>query len=389
MLGLLTILLAQPNKVRADARTDRSGLQRPVSKWLVPELSQWSEGWSNVAGGGRRQVVYTGLLVFGFQVDLGPSLGARGLSVGFTGLWLQGEDLSANAVGDAGVTSNIAGVSTVRLFRAWVEQRMLRDVVRLRAGVLALDDDFLVVDAADLFVHSGFGTAQTLALNVPSPIYPLGGLGLRLALQPTPHWTVRMGVYDGSAGDPTVHRYTSDLGASINTGLTFLTQAGYESTAVGTDLSVGAFFQAGEAPRGGARGLWGGYVMGEQVLTQLGASELTAFAHASAAWPAPRTVAVAYVDVGLVLDGALWRRTGDTLGLAYGSTIFGQSYVNEQRELRRMVTDSEDAFEMTYRATLVAGIALQPVLQWIRNAHYAHRDSLVLGLRLTLLLETP
>ena len=385
-LGLLTLgLVAQLDSARADARAERPARPTRVPAWLTPELSQWSEVWGTPARG-RRQIVYTGLLTFGLEANLDAAVGVRGLSVGCTGLWLQGDDLSASAVGDAGVTSNIAGVSTVRLFRAWLEQRLHGNVVVIRAGVLSIDDDFLVVDSADLFTHSGFGTAQTLALNLPSPIYPLGALGVRLALQPSPAWWVRMGVYDGSAGNPTVHRYASELVTGVEAGLTFLGEVGHGSAGSDTHLFAGAFFQAGKVLESSTRGLWGSYLMAETVLARVGGSELSGFAHASTAWPASRAVAAGYLDAGLSLGGALWRRPGDALGLAYGSTLFGRRYVGRRRALGHIATASEDVLEFTYRAALHPRLALQPVLQWIRDAHYTGRNSLVLGLRLALTL---
>ncbi len=308
-----------------------AGAEPPV--WLEPTASQMSAVWANVAGGERRAVVYTGLLSLGARVDLGAADVWPGAHFGIAGLALQGQNVSPTAVGDAGIhltsltcgslrappaswlrlriVSNIAGVQTVRLFKAWYEQSLLDGAVRIKAGQLALDDDFMVLAPALTFLQSGFGTPQTEALNKPAPIYPLGALGLRVAVEPSDAWGVRLGAYDGDAGAEADHPYASDLALTADQGVILLSEVSRRGER--TTVSMGGFAHLGRlrnfaigagASRwngGRQRGLSSGYVSLAHTLGEWQGSTLTSFARVAIAGPRRLARVVGYADVGLVL----------------------------------------------------------------------------------------
>lgn len=354
-----------------------------------PILSQQSEVWDNPYGGRRQRAVYTGVATFGFVLDLDALGWSKGTSVSARGLWIQGRNISPFAVGDAGIVSNIAGVATVRLYKWWFRQKFLGDTVDLKLGQISLDADFMYLDSAQLFINSGFGTLQTEALNIRTAIYPLGALGARLKLKPADSWTIMFGAYDGDAGTEEQHRHSSDLALSAKQGITSIAEISWENEVAGrkTRVSIGGYYDTGrlrDYEHGGLRnGLTSPYIMLESVLARIGGGKLTASAHGAFALPAARAFAIGYADAALVLGGAGWNRPNDDLGLGLASTHFGKPYVDEARRGGDAVTRVERVVELTYRAMLLSWLSLQPSAQWVFQPHYSGKDSLALGLRLT------
>lgn len=354
-----------------------------------PLFAHRLEGWANVAGGRRRGATLTGLLTFGAEVDTEAAGWWRGGRFHVTGLGLYGGNISRE-IGDAGIASNIAGVSTVRLFRAWYGQRWLDGRLDVKAGIVALDDDFMVLPAPQLFLNSGFGTAQTEALDTPAPIYPLGSLGARVALELHHDWVVKLGAYDGDAGDPTERNHVSDVALTNEGGAILLGEVLWR-TAPGDralTLGLGAFGHTGLVTDRGVpprrRGLGSVYVMAEHELGGLGDSMLTGFAHGALALPDDRAVAVAYGDAGLVLDGGAWRRPHDRVGLGWAWTAFGAEATRARRATtRERVSVAEAVLELTYEAVIQPWLALQPATQWHRRPRLGGRDALVVALRVS------
>lgn len=394
---LLTFALASPAGV-AEAQDGRAkdllhhtpmevlGLPDGVH----PSLAQHSELWGNLRGGRRQLAVYTGLLQFGLSLELDTLLGTPAPRVFVQGLWLQGQNISKSAVGDAGVVSNIAGRSAVRMFLLGAEQVWSDGAVALKLGLLAVDEDFMVLEHAALFINSGPGNMQTFALNVSAPIYPLGGLGARLALHPIDSFAVQLGVYDGNAG----------LGSSDNFGLSPSLSADGSVLFIGeltgrlqhrnTDrlrISFGVYTHLGVvddyAGHHQRRGLAGLYAMGEARLWTYRGSHLRCFLHAGLATPSRHAMAVGYLDAGLHLTGGAFRRPMDDLGLAWTFTRFGPEYLRSTRSDGLDVSGSEHVLEFTYRLAVLPWVHLQPTLQWVHHPHYSLRDALVAGLRLS------
>lgn len=386
----------------AHAETPGASLAEAVS----PILRQDSELWGNPYGGERQKLVYTGLLAFGGEVDLEQAGMSRGTSLGAVGLWIQGENLSTFAVGDAGIVSNIAGEPTVRLFKWWLRQKWLDGRVDLKLGQLPLDDDFLYLDSAQLFINSGFGTAQTLALNVPAPIYPLGVLGTRLAVRPTDQLEFLFGAYDADAGSPRRSPHVSDLNLNVDQGAILLAELSYHPEFVGrsTRLSLGGFHHAGNVSDFGkereslssaetdsdfdstGRGLGSLYAMAEHALWETPGKSITVFSHGALAFPSPHAVTSAYFDVAMVMQGGWWSRPLDRLGVGYAFTHFGDEYLEAQRLQEHNRTSGEGVAEVTYLLQIAQKLGLQPSFQWIFDPHYSQDDSLVLALRLSLSL---
>jgi len=339
-----------------------------------PVFSSDSEAWANVAGGRSRGLVYTGLLTFGAHLDLEALDGGPGGELGIVGLGIYGGNVSPELVGDLGIISNIAGVSTVRLFKAWYRRRFLDDALDVKAGVLPVDEDFAVLDTALLFINSGFGTIQTLALNTPTPIYPNGVLGLRARMTLPGGVELQLGAYDGDAGDPTQRRHVSELSWSRDGGGFFVGELGWLPSS-SVRLAVGGAYHSGRVSADRAA-LSLGYVMAEADLGGTAGSRWSVLSHASVAGPEPATVD-AYADVGVVVTGGAWSRADDQLGVGVAWTRFSGARTTPSRLAR----SGEIVAELTYRAALWSWLFVQPDLQWHRNPGGRRADALVAGLR--------
>jgi porin len=160
--------------------------ERLMGEWLVEGPGRhgfdWSVGytadvWGNTSGGSRRGAVYTGLMELGAEIDLGEAVGWRGARVGTSWLWLSGQDVSAEDVGNFLTVSNIAGFQTFRMFELWWEQEV--GDWALKAGQISVDADFALTEYGAVFLNSAFGWPTFLSGNLPGGgvAYPVGGLG--------------------------------------------------------------------------------------------------------------------------------------------------------------------------------------------------------------------
>lgn len=359
-------------------------------EYLHLVVEQVSEVWGDALRGFEGRLSYTGLLTVGAELDLEAAGWIRGASVGAFALFIQGQDISSERIGDAGVVSNIAGEQSVRLFTAWYMHRWLDDRIRAKLGILAIDDDFLLLESSLLFVNSGFGLAQTIALNIPAPVYPLGALGAMVRVRPAPEFALQFGIYDGNAGDESTNRHVGGLDLSGDQGATLLLEVDWQPSSAEVRAALGGMLHLGQLPSqaasGEERGLAALYLMAEQQLLAVGAGALWGFTHVSVAVPSQLTVAAAHVDLGLTVGGGLWSRPDDRLGLAVAFTRFGRLHVEEERRMGRPGTADEWVFELTYELLLLPWISVQPTGQFITQTHFSARSALALGLRLTVSL---
>lgn len=97
-----------------------------------------------------------------------------------------GDDIS-NRVGDANKISSFAVDPGLFLHEVWLERAWLANRLTLRVGKLSADMEFPL-----------YGYADTVTL----PLYPTGGLGVRLAYEPTPRWFFQAAAFDGDPNAP-------------------------------------------------------------------------------------------------------------------------------------------------------------------------------------------
>lgn len=162
-----------------------------------------NEVLSNVRGGIKRGTIYAGKLEATIGIDFGKAAGLDGLSFYSNSFQLHGSSgPGRNLTDNLNTISNIEAIPTTRLSELWLEQRFWNDKVSLRAGQLVVDTEFLFSQYFSFFMSSDWPTNP--AINIPSggPAYPLSTPGIRMKIDPTPHTTALLAVFNGDPGGP-------------------------------------------------------------------------------------------------------------------------------------------------------------------------------------------
>lgn len=370
---------------------------------------------SNLSGGLQTGTVYQGALLstVGFRSE--ELLGYHGGNLYLSTVWLNGsENFSNEHIGDLNKVNLTDFTNMYRLWEFWYSQKLLSDKLTIKAGLMAVDRDFIVPEyynslASINFLNQTF-FYPTLAFNlydIPGfptgrhslPSTPYGAAGLFARYAPSDRSYVQAAIYDGNPDDSesgTRVRWAGDEGAL------FYAEAGWRWDARGTtadlpgSLKAGGFYHTDEfydvyegasyaiAKAVGASpalpndmaGNYGGYLLAEQYLwLESGKADPAmqggvAFFRLSAA-PEDRNLTELGVDGGFVFKGLVGDRDWDTLSL-------GMSYLKISGDIRDAVRDANTAYgttfklpdyeglvELSYKAQLTAWWTVQPSLQWV------------------------
>lgn len=336
-----------------------------------PHAFQWGlhidgEGVSNLDGGLRRGTAYTTVLHGALALDTEPLGGWAGGRLAVSAVHIASDQPSLNYVGDVQGVSNLAAAPADRLYQLWYRQQFDWQGLRVRGGLLDMNQNFVATDAASTLLNASFGMIPTLTGNVPVSTYPKPGVGLEGHLELDP-WHVKLGVFQA---DPE-HRDTL-----FSNGHLVVVETGYRVALphVGSrsyTLGVWQFHQSdrqlGDIPSSD----WGAYGLFE---THVPDSQTHVFLQLGAAPNAVNRVPY-YLGAGFQIQGPLRRRAADMLtgGVAHA-------------QLRGDALDAETACELSYIIAVHRFVSLQPDLQYI--VHPGGRtdvnNALVASLRLHL-----
>ena len=157
------------------------------------------------------------------MLDLEKLVGWKGARVRTRWLWLSGRDASKDLVGNFLTISNIAGFNTLRMGELWFQQDLFPHGddglpgLSLRVGQMMADSEFVISDYGALFTNGTFGWPAFLYTNIPEggPAYPMGTLGVRVAVIPWEWMTLQSAVFQGNvfAQDVNRHGFRWDLNA--------------------------------------------------------------------------------------------------------------------------------------------------------------------------------
>ena len=137
-------------------------------------------------------------------------------------------------IGNINEVSNIQGmVNTVRPFHIWLQQKLLNDKLRLVAGWMSLDTDFMMSQSANLFVNSAFGPIQTWNMNFSAPVYPVSALGFMGEWQVTDRYDLKAGIYDGDTGGEKGNRRVANTRLGTDDGAAMLLEVARTHTIAG------------------------------------------------------------------------------------------------------------------------------------------------------------
>ncbi len=372
--------------------------QRMIDAGITPALQQSALLWSNVHGGREPGTTeLTGFFSAAFDLDLEKLLGTwHGLALRVGWNWYQGPTPTTSLLGGLGNMS-VSYYEASNAFRFY-EIRLRQDFGpddrwSFEIGQLGADLDFMCSRYAALYQNGTFGafSSFTSVRNTTqvfrAPIYPLAAPGALLRMGLPANLDARIGVY------------TADAGQDVVSNWGFGWRLGH-----GAGATVFWELEAGIRPGGRPGGLTIG---GWSVLAQQDSPEIDILEPSNLAFYAsfdqailadaagePRLGAFARVAVneqlnadpillnaeaGLNLFRPLPLRPDDVLGLAFGTTRFGD-------QIRQLLPDlpvGETVVELTYQAQVTPWLMIQPDLQWFFSPAISRRDSLLLGLEVS------
>lgn len=397
-------------------------------------LNYIGETFAIMSGGVNRRSSYEGRLEFSVDTDLQKLVGLPGASTHFTVFQIHnsGHNPAENA-GSIADPSNIDATPTTRLFTAWYEQNF-NDLLSIRAGQLAADDEFITSETAGGLINGTFGWAGVLAANMTNggPAYPLATPGVRVKLMPAEKLTLLGAVF---AGDPAGKNCTDDAQQCNKHGTTFSTSGGalwmgeaqyainQDKKAAGMPgvYKLGAWYATADfadqrfgIDGTGARvslgvdstataimhrGNWGIYGAADQMVWRGVERSLNLFVRGGVS-PSDRNLISFYVDGGAGLKGFVPGRADDvlTFGVAYAK-ISGDAADADRDALAangppQPIRDQEVVFELSYAAQIAPWWIVQPDLQYIvhpggnvpdpNNAALTVKNAFVAGLRSTI-----
>jgi porin len=180
-------------------------LPNPLERWGVKFAATYiGEALANTNGGVRSGASAQGRLNLAVDVDLEKAAGAKGLSFHGNVFAILGDQFSNRYLQNFMGASGIEGMTTVRLFEAWFEQKLANDRLTVRAGQLSADAEFMTTKFSDVFTNATFTWPAATATNLPSggPATPLAALGARFRAKLSDHLTGMIAVYDGDPAGP-------------------------------------------------------------------------------------------------------------------------------------------------------------------------------------------
>lgn len=335
----------------------------------------------NTAGGNARASKYVDILYL--SVDDQYQLNEQfNVFAHVSAIYSNGAGFSADVVGDDQVVSNLeTGDALAKIAEAWL--KLETEKWSLLAGLYDVNRDFDVIDSAGLFFNSSHGVGADIGLsggNGPS-IFPFYGLALSGFYQLNDRHSLRFAITDGLPGDP---ERPSNIGAKLESGDgTFsITEWAYKHDeqkwllgywqytvseplldVVTSDLNNG-FYLRHERNIGASK-----------VFFRLGTADSSYNKYDR------------FIGAGITFDGPFLQRPDDAWGLSFAYAKIGQTAKDSAASQSKTLEKGELNIELTYAYTVNAHLALQPNIQFIKNA--GARDiatSTVLGLRLSLSL---
>ncbi len=397
-----------------------AAIDRLADAGVRANLSYISDALGNVRGGQKRGAVYQGLIEASVELDFERLSGIGGLTAYANLFQIHNTGrIRRDHVGGLNTIAAIEGVPATRLSELWLQQSFADGKANLRFGQLAADKEFFFAAVGELFLQNDWPTIA--AENLPSggPAYPLSTPGVRLTVEPTERLALLMAAFNGDPAGPGQDdpqlRNPHGLNFRIGDRALLMTEAQYRSghdanaTGLATTLKLGAWTHLGRfddqrrsadgllladpagsgvpALRRGNNGIYG--VVEQQIHRPAGGgpdSGVIAFGRVSYS-PPDRNLIDFYADGGVVFAGMVPGRPADRFGASLIYARFSGAARAADGDLIAfgqpgVVRDFEANLELTYRAQVVPGWTLQPVVTYVRNpGGEPGRDALVTGVR--------
>ncbi len=395
---------------------DMGGIRTWLGQYgMTFNLTETSEVLGNLTGGVQQGFAYDGLTTATLQLDTQRAFNWYGGLFNVSGLWLHGNNLSANNLLTLQTASGIEGDRALRLWELWYQQKFADGAVDVKVGQQSLDQEFMISQGALLYVNTMFGWPMVPSADLPGggPAYPLSALGVRLRAHPTNSLTFLAGIYNGSPSpdnsfpppDPQVAN-PSGTSFPLNGGVLAIAELQYAYPAMGSMVAaneskplsgtyrLGMWYNsenfadqqfdntglslANPASTGIPamhRGNYSIYAVVDQMLWQSEEDDsriLSGFVRAMGTPQADRNPIVFSMNAGLNLKDPLPDRPDDTFGVAIElAHVSGQASALDQDMnafgVFTPVRSTETVIEVTYQYQVAPWWQLQPDFQYVFN----------------------
>src|SRR4051812_31541075 len=361
----------------------------------------------NPTGGLVQGGTFEGRLNLAVDLDFEKLAGWKGLTAHANIFAIHGDGLSRTNLRNFFVVSGIEALPTVRLYEAYIEQKLFNDTWSIRAGQLAADSEFIATKYTDVFTNASLGWPAITAINMPSggPSPPLAAVGARLAAKLNDNVTVLGAIFDGDSagpgpGDPQQrNRYGLNFRVNDPPLLLGEIQFGWKNLAA-EDGRAGAWKLGGwhhfgtfsdqrftseglsiADPAGSGTGRMlraddGIYSVIEQRIYSVANSKdrgIGVFMRNSAS-PSDRNLIDFYTDAGIDLIGLSDARQNDKFGIALGyahvskrAQALDRDYALFMGQPNSPIRSSEALFTASYLYEVQAGWNLLPNYQYIHR----------------------
>jgi len=368
-----------------------------------------AEVFGNPSGGARQGVITDGLLNTALDIDFDPlTRGAvKDLTFHANALYIYGPSLSGRYVGDFSNTSNISAFNTLRLDELWVQKLFWEKKLSLKAGNMAVDNEFFQSNSASLFVNGTFGAFTFLANNVANaPVYPVASPGIRLQYLPTAQTYVMAGVYglDDTSNQATNNQNGIRFALNGSSGMLIMSEAGFllnqgpqdkglqGTYRIGSFVDTGdhttflsqAAFAQGTGSLEGTGANYGVYGVLDQQIYAANDRIISYFVRSGGA-PSNTNFVDYYIESGFNFTGFIPGRGSDVGGIAMARSHVSDDYGIAQSREGNPSSSAETVVEATYKVQLAPWWSLQPDLQYIitPSGVEGSPNATVLGLRTT------
>lgn len=325
-------------------------------------ISLTADSVSNLSGGKRTGTALESLLHVGGAVD-GVLVGLpRGGRFKLSVVYINSQRPSLNYIGDAQVASNTSAATAIRVDQIWYRQDLAAGTLRLRAGIIDLNQYFDVMENAQNLVNSSFGVSPAISANAPISIYPKPGFGAML----------RWGRGDSALRAAVFQGNPDRRNGLFNDGRTMIGEwqpLGAAPDGNSTAVKLGLWqcrCETGSAPAAELH-TWGWYGSVQESVFRRKGKAAVLFLHVAASPGSASTTPFA-AAAGVNVPAPFAHRPDDAFSV--GAT---------RQSLRHL--PAETSYEVTYVLSLAHDFSLQPDLQYVVNPSGVYPDAWVFLLR--------
>lgn len=362
----------------------------------------------NPVGGNSAGFTYCDNFTLDLEFQTEPLLGWRGGTFSVIALDRNGNNLSAQRIGNQFTVQQVYGGTGVIFYGLAYNQRFLDDKVSFKFGRMAAGDDFASSPLYWLYMNNGIdGNPQSLPVNNKFSTYPWSVWGARLRARMTSETEAMLGIYQVAPQTAQSYLHGFDWEMNGGDGVMVIAQYGWapeffkpsgtpaakrddkplvdskKFSAPGSDALphglpghywMGGYYSTYSYPEWGSshtqNGSYSLYWHFDQMLYRMDPYKDTGLSAWSAFMLSPQQTTAKMpfqYNGGLVHTGMIPSRPRDLtiFGVAYGN--FSDNYAAANQAALGGTASYELAWEGGYRINLTKFAYIQPDVQWIIN----------------------